>query len=67
MDTVILCSIQGGEPTGCLLTDDSQTIEGCHLVENCTIEDITETNRPYSRCQILKPGLVFLNITSYGR
>ena len=25
------------------------------------------TNRPYSRCQILKPSLVFLNRASYGR
>ena len=26
-----------------------------------------EQNRPYSRCQSLKPSLVFLNIASYGR
>ena len=27
----------------------------------------TETNRPYSRCQSLKPSLVFLNRAAYGR
>ena len=26
-----------------------------------------QVNRPYSRCQILKPSLVFLNRASYGR
>ena len=28
---------------------------------------IYASNRPYSRCQILKPSLVFLNRASYGR
>ena len=27
----------------------------------------TRNNRPYSRCQSLKPSLVFLNRASYGR
>ena len=33
----------------------------CKLISDC------ECNRPYSRCQSLKPSLVYLNIASYGR
>ena len=41
----------------------------CRLVLLLQIihSQIPPTNRPYSRCQSLKPSLVFLNRASYGR
>ena len=34
---------------------------------HCVFPKIDRLNRPYSRCQSLKPSLVFLNRASYGR